>query len=87
MAKAEGELENLREELKRVQETKYDDATKHDAAVQKMECKIADLEIIVQNWTAQKESATVSAAKAKLDCSNLNLKVQELTSTKMAKIS
>ncbi|KAL3809139.1 hypothetical protein ACHAXA_007242 [Cyclostephanos tholiformis] len=78
MVKAEGELENLRKELKRIQETKSDDATKHDAAVQKLEGKIADLEITVKNLTAQKEAATVSAAKATADCSNLNLKLKEL---------
>jgi nucleoprotein TPR len=79
MAKAEGELEHLREELKRIEELKLDDATKHDAAVQKLEGKIADLETIVKDLTVQKDAATVSATKASLECSNLNLKVQELT--------
>ena len=79
MAKAEGELENLQAELKRVQESKSDDATKHDATVKKLEGKIADLERIVKELTDQKEAATVSTAEATLDCSKLNLKVQELT--------
>ena len=79
MAKAESELENLQVELKRVQESKSDDVTKHDATVKKLEGKIADLERIVKDLTDQKEAATVSAAEATLDCSKLNLKVQELT--------
>jgi nucleoprotein TPR len=79
MAKAESELENLQVELKRVQESKSDDVTKHDATVKKLEGKIADLERRVKDLTDQKEAATVSAAEAILDCSKLNLKVQELT--------
>ena len=39
--KAESELENLQVELKHVQESKPDDDTKHDAAVIKLEGKIA----------------------------------------------
>jgi nucleoprotein TPR len=79
MAKAESELENLQVELKRVQESKSDDVTKHDATVKKLEGKIADLERIVKDFTDQKEAATVSAAEATLDCSKLNHKVQELS--------
>lgn len=79
MAKAESELENLREELRRIQEAKLDDTTKHDAAVQKLEGKIADMETVVKDLTVQKDAATDSATKASLECSNLNLKVQELT--------
>jgi nucleoprotein TPR len=79
MAKAESELENLQVELKRVQESKSEDVTKHDATVKKLEGKIADLERRVKDMTDQKEAATVSAAEAILDCSKLNLKVQELT--------
>ena len=36
-------------ELKRVQESKSDDVTKHDATVKKLEGKIADLERIVKD--------------------------------------
>jgi nucleoprotein TPR len=79
MAKAESEREHLRDELRRIQESKLDDDTKHDAAVQKLEGKIADMETTVKDLTVQKDTATVSATKASLDCSNLNLKVQELT--------
>ena len=64
MAKAECELE-----LKRVQESKSDDAKKHDATVIKLEKDLTD----------QEEAPTVSAAEATLGCSKLNLEVQELT--------
>ena len=79
MAKAESELENLREELRRIQEAKLDDTTKHEAAVQKLEGKIADMERVVKDLNVQKDAATDSATKASLECSNLNLMVQKLT--------
>lgn len=78
-AKSEGELEILQEDVKRLQESKSDDATKHAAVVQKLEGKIAELELSVKDLTAQKEAATVNATKAALECSKLKLKVQELT--------
>ena len=79
MAKAESELEHLREELRRIQEAKLDDTTKHEAAVQKLEGKIADMERVVKDLNVQKDAATDSATKASLECSNLNLMVQKLT--------
>ena len=49
------------------------------ASFDQLKGKIADLERIVKDLTDQKEAATVSAAEATLECSKLNLKVQELT--------
>ena len=79
VAKAEGELESLQEELKRVQELKSDDAKKYDVAIQKLEGKTAELELSVKDLTTQKEAATVSATKATMDCSKLTMQVQQLT--------
>ena len=78
-AKSEAALENLQEELLRLKELKSDDDAKFSAANQKLEGKIADLELIVKDLTAQKESATVDATKAKLEGSKLNVKIQQLT--------
>ncbi|KAL7539107.1 hypothetical protein ACHAXR_009024, partial [Thalassiosira sp. AJA248-18] len=78
-AKSEGELETLQEELKRVQESKSDDVAKHGEVVQKLEGKIADLELSLKELTAQKEEATVTAAKANLEVSKLKVNIQELT--------
>jgi hypothetical protein len=79
VAKAEGELENLQEELKRVQELRSDDAKKYDVAIQKLEGKTAELELSVKDLTTLKEAATVSATKATMDCSKLTVQVHQLT--------
>lgn len=78
-AKSEAALENLQEELLRLKKLKSDDDTKYSAANQKLEGKIADLELVVKDLTAQKEAATVEATKAKLEGSKLKVKIQELT--------
>eukprot|EP00579_Thalassiosira_antarctica_P013616 CAMPEP_0201939780 /NCGR_PEP_ID=MMETSP0903-20130614/43907_1 /ASSEMBLY_ACC=CAM_ASM_000552 /TAXON_ID=420261 /ORGANISM="Thalassiosira antarctica, Strain CCMP982" /LENGTH=2217 /DNA_ID=CAMNT_0048481399 /DNA_START=64 /DNA_END=6717 /DNA_ORIENTATION=- len=78
-AKSEGELENLQQEVKRLHETKVDDATKHGEVVQKLEGKVADFEVRVKELGEQKEAATVEAAKANLDGEKLQVTIQELT--------
>ena len=78
-AKSEGELDLLREELKRLRESKADGAAKHGEELQKLEGKIADLELTTKELAAQKEAATVAAAKANLEGSKTKLQVQELT--------
>ncbi len=78
-AKSEAVLENLQDELLRLKELKSDDDAKYTATNQKLEGKIADLELIVKDLTAQKEAATVDATKAKLEGSKSKVKIQELT--------
>lgn len=78
-AKSEAELENLQEELARLKDLKSDDEIKYAATIQKLEGKIADMELIARDLTTQKEEATVNATKEKLEGSKLKLKVQELT--------
>jgi len=78
-AKSESELEKLQEDLQRLREAKLDDEMKHCETVQRLECKIADLEDAKTKLAEEKETASVAAAKSNLEGEKSKVTIQELT--------
>jgi nucleoprotein TPR len=78
-AKSEGERDHLEKEVHRLNEKMASDEEKYSENVKKLEGKVADLEISVQNLTAQKETATENASKANNEVSQSKVKIQEIT--------
>ena len=79
MAKSEGEREHLHDEIRRLTEKLSDDAAKHTTTIQKLEGKIADLEMNMKDLVSQKDSAVAAAAKANEEVSRLKIQIEELS--------
>ena len=78
-AKADGEREHLQEEVKRLTDTISNDALKHTTTVQKLEGRVADLEVNLKDLSTQKDTAASSLAKANEEVSSLKLEIKELS--------